>query len=131
MTTSDPLVSVIVVTHDRPAFLARCLDSVAAQSWARRELIVVLNPPDADSERLARQHAGKGLMTHRNLGAFPAVNLGIANSEGALIMIVDDDARFESADGLERLVLFLLRKPSVAAATCNIRGPCEPKPYAE
>jgi GT2 family glycosyltransferase len=129
MEAHNPFVSVIVVTHNRPQFLASCLQSIAAQTWTDRELVVVLNPPDDESETLAKQSASKVLRTHRNLGAFPAVNIGIANSSGTMIMVVDDDAKFESIDALERLVLFLKRNPSVSAVTCNIRGPCEPEPY--
>ena len=129
MEAQNPLVSVVVVTHNRPKFLASCLQSIAAQTWTNRELIVVLNPPDHESESLAERSATKVLRTHRNIGAFPAVNIAIANSTGRLLMVVDDDARFESNDALERLVTCLQRNPALTAVTCNIRGPCEGPPY--
>jgi GT2 family glycosyltransferase len=46
-----------------------------------------------------------------------------------MLMVVDDDARFESNDALERLVTCLQRNPALTAVTCNIRGPCEGPPY--
>lgn len=125
----EPLVSVVVVTHGRPRFLIDCLASCARQSWRRRQLIVVLNPDDAESDKGARRFGAKIIRTHRNLGAFPARNLGIANADGDLVMLVDDDATFESRDGLERLVGFLRARPDVLVATCNLRGPCEGVPY--
>ena len=129
MDLQEPFVSVVVVTHGRPKFLADCLQSIAEQTWPNRELIVVLNPPNDESETLANRWASRVIKTHRNLGAFPAVSLGIANSTGDMVMVVDDDARFESADALERLVGFLHCNRTVSAATCNICGPCESKPY--
>jgi GT2 family glycosyltransferase len=129
MEARHPLASVVVVTHNRPKFLADCLESIAAQTWTHRELIVVLNPPDQESESIANHWASKIIKTHRNLGAFPAVSLGIANSTGAMVMVVDDDAKFERADAMETLAAFLHCNPAVSAATCNIRGPCESRPY--
>jgi glycosyltransferase involved in cell wall biosynthesis len=129
MASQHGLVSVVVVTHDRPQFLAKCLGSIVEQTLTSRELIVVLNPPDDESESLAKRLADRVVRTHRNIGAFPAVNLGIANSTGELVMVVDDDAHFDSDDALARLVGFLQCNPSVSAVTCNIRGPCEAEPY--
>jgi glycosyltransferase involved in cell wall biosynthesis len=39
MESQKPFVSVVVVTHDRPQFLARCLESIAAQTWTNRDLV--------------------------------------------------------------------------------------------
>jgi glycosyltransferase involved in cell wall biosynthesis len=129
MKPQQPFVSVVVVTHDRPTFLARCIESVTRQTWKNSELIVILNPSDDDSEYLAKRWASKVIKTHRNIGAFPALNIGIANAAGELVMLVDDNAEFSSDDALEKMVLFLKSNLSVSAVTCNIRGPCEAEPY--
>ena len=128
MMSQNPFVSVVVVTHGRPQFLAECLRSVIDQTWTERELVVVLNPSDQKSESLANRWASKIIKTHRNIGAFPAVNIGIANSKGDMVMIVDDDATFDNDHALEQLVAFLRDNALVSAVTCSIHGPCEPKP---
>ena len=130
MQAQRPFVSVIVVTHSRPQFLARCLQSIAAQSWADRELVVVLNPADKASESIARSSGAGIVRTHKNIGYFPAANLGIANSDGNLIMLVDDDAELIGAEVLARLVEVLLSAPETLVVTCNLRGPCEAPPFA-
>lgn len=129
MESQHPFVSVLVVTHNRPQFLARCLKSIAAQTWTNRELVVVLNPSDRESEGIAWNFSARVVRTHKNIGIFPAVNLGIANSEGGLIMLVDDDAELIGGEVLSRLVSFVLQAPEALAVTCNIRGPCEAPPF--
>ena len=129
MESQQPLVSVIVVTHDRPQFLARCLESIVAQTWSNRELVVVLNPADQGSEAIARSFGARIVRTHRNIGAFPALNLGIANAEGSLVMLVDDDAELIGPGVIARLVDFASRAPEALAVTCNLRGPCEGPPF--
>jgi glycosyltransferase involved in cell wall biosynthesis len=120
-----------VVTHNRPQFLASCLQSIAAQTWTDRELVVVLNPPDDGSDELAEQFAERIIRTHRNIGFFPALNVGIANTRGSMLMVIDDDATFDTKRDLEDLVRFLLKNPAVSVVTSNIRGPCEGAPYQD
>ena len=129
MEAQHPLVSVIVVTHNRPEFLGRCLQSIGAQTWTNRELVVVLNPSDQASERIARTSGARLVRTHKNIGYFPAVNLGIANAEGSLVMLVDDDAELIGGEVLAQLVSFVLRSPEALAVTCNLRGPYEAPPF--
>jgi len=128
-TDEEPLVSVVVVTHRRREFLARSLKSIAAQSWTNRELLVVLNPSDQASEAVARSFGARIIRTHRNIGAFPALNLGIANAEGSLVMVVDDDAELIGGEVIARLVDVVARAPEALAVTCNLRGPCEGPPF--
>ena len=123
-----PLVSVVVATHRRPRFLADCLGSIDGQSWTRRELVVVLDPADGESEAIAAAFGARVIRTHRALGSFAACNIGIANSNGGLVMLVDDDATFESGETLERLVRYLLGQKDVMIAVANIRGPVEAPP---
>jgi GT2 family glycosyltransferase len=123
-----PLVSVVVATHQRPRFLADCLRSIVSQSWARRELVVVLDPADGESETVAEAFGARVIRTHRALGSFAACNIGIANSNGDFIMLVDDDATFESDDALERLVRYLLGQEGVMIAVANIHGLLEAPP---
>lgn len=129
MESKHPFVSVIVVTHNRPQFLASCLKSIAAQTWTHRELIVVLNPADAASEVVAQSSGAKIIRTHRNIGYFPAVNIGLANSDSDFVMIVDDDAELIGREIIDRLINYILREPKTMVVTCNLRGPCERPPF--
>jgi len=129
--TDSRLISFVIVTHHRPAFLEACLHSVSTQDYPESEIVVVINPADPQSEAIATKYGARVILTHHNLGAFPAVNLGIVNSNGHRIMIVDDDATFESDDALSRLSHHLDMQPDCAIAVANIRGPCESAPYLQ
>ena len=91
-------VSVVCITHGRPDFVVKCLQSCVDQNYSDKEVVVVFNPADDQTEREIRSRFrdSKILRTHKNLGFFPALNLAIANCTGDYVMIVDDDAWFLS-----------------------------------
>jgi glycosyltransferase involved in cell wall biosynthesis len=130
-TQSEILISIVVVTHERPQYLAECLNSCQRQSYRNREIVVVLNPTQIESEMIALKHGAKILRTHRNIGFFPALNIAIASSSGSRIMVIDDDAAFEGNDILTRLNHVLDEHAQCVVVTCNLHGPCESEPYRE
>jgi GT2 family glycosyltransferase len=124
---SEPVISVLCVSHGRPQLLAECLRSCVMQRYPRFDIVVVLNPADAASERAVADAApdAKVIRTHRNIGFFPALNLAIANTSADYIMIVDDDARFLDSGALAALVRQFEIEPALGAVTCNLEGPFE------
>lgn len=90
MSPDAPLVSVIVPTRDRPALLAEALASLAAQTLADFECIVVDDggahgvalPADARFRLVRRDWSG---------GAAAARNTGIAEARGRYVAFLDDD----------------------------------------
>lgn len=118
----------MIATHKRPDHLRVCLASCEAQSDIAKEIVVVLNPPDRASELVVKGFNVKTIRTHRNLGAFPAKSLGIANSRAPYVMVVDDDAKFLAADDVRRMLQTLIDDPLAAAVTCNTVGPREGQP---
>ncbi|GGF62136.1 Glycosyltransferase, GT2 family [Mameliella alba] len=87
-----PPVSIVIVSRDRPAALARCLTGVAQLDYAPFEVIVVTCPagakvvtsrPDAPQIKLISYDAA-------NISA--ARNLGIGAASGEIVAFVDDDA---------------------------------------
>lgn len=122
-----PKVAVLCVTHGRPEMVRRCLESCVRQDYERKEIVVVVNPADAASERAVREAApeAKVICTHRNLGFFPALNLALANTEADYLMIVDDDAWFVADDAIGKLLGKFVAEPRLGAVTCNLEGPKE------
>lgn len=123
----EPLVSIVCVSHGRRELLLKCVASCFDQDWPNLEVIVILNPaePETEAELGRRFPATRVLRTHRNIGFFPALNLGIANCNGEFVMTVDDDAWFLGASAIRRLVEAFAAEPSLGAATCNLEGPNE------
>ena len=94
---TDPLVSVLVLTFNRPAALARCLDSLSHQTQQNFEVVLldVSTPPNhelnqalvaANGDRLVLRHlqrANRGVAANRNVAA--------AQAKAPLLAFLDDD----------------------------------------
>lgn len=122
-----PLISVLCVSHGRPDLLLECVESCAVQNYRNKEILVILNPGEPETESAIRERFPETriLRTHRNLGFFPALNLAVANSNGEYLMVVDDDATFIEDNALSRLVSLFADEPRLGAVTCNLEGPHE------
>lgn len=89
--------SVLIPSYGRPAALERCLRSLARQSRAPEEVLVVWQEDDA-ATRDAAQHVGAatGLplrVAHSaSRGVVPAENAALDVARGAVVLLIDDDA---------------------------------------
>ena len=83
----DPLVSVVIPTHDRPLMLERAVDSVLRQTYRNVQLIVV------DDASTAALPAIEGTVVRhaRRMGPGAARNTGLAHCSGEFIIFLDDD----------------------------------------
>jgi GT2 family glycosyltransferase len=93
-----PLVSIIVVSHDRPAYLPRVLDSIVAQSHPNLEIIVVDNASRSSEEiaSIISQYKGvKLIQNHANVGFTGGMNTGIEASHGEYVHCTLDDLILE------------------------------------
>ncbi len=87
------LISVVIPTHDRAAFLPRAVSSVLAQEGVDLELIVV-DDGSTDNTRLvlARyQDRRLQVIRQRHSGVAAARNRGIEHSRGEYIALLDSD----------------------------------------
>jgi glycosyltransferase involved in cell wall biosynthesis len=98
------LISVIIPTRDRPAFLAEAVLSVLAQSYADLELLIVndgaMPLPEFSDARIHILNSGQS-------GAVPARNLGVAFANGKAIAWLDDDDAWTDVDFLKRCIELL------------------------
>lgn len=89
-----PTISVIVATRERPARLARCLESLVRQRYPRFEVIVVDNDPATDETQqlVRRQYFGDVTYTREyRRGLANAHNRGLAVARGQIVAFTDDD----------------------------------------
>ena len=103
---SCPLVSVVVRTRDRPAFLREALTSLANQTYRNLQVVVVDDCSDT-GRRVSEEFAARLAVTYVAGGApggrARAGNLGVAQARGEwLLFLDDDDVLF--ADHVESLV---------------------------
>ena len=90
----SPVVSVVIPTYNRAAYLLETLASVFAQSFTDYEVIVVNDGSPDDTDRRLRPLAEAGRIVYReqpNAGQSTARNRGLAEARGELIAFLDDD----------------------------------------
>lgn len=93
-------ISVVIPTHERPTLLRGTLESVLAQTRPADEIIVVDDADDQPTrnvvEAMCRVSADHGrrlryLVNDGRAGASASRNLGVANTSGDVIALLDDD----------------------------------------
>lgn len=123
---AEPLVSVVVRTHARPAFLRDALASLRGQTYPRLEVVVVED--GAPTAAAVAREAADGLTlryqaTGAPVGRCRAGNLGLEAARGELVGFLDDDDLL-FADHLEVLVAALTASPGHRAAySCGLQVP--------
>lgn len=92
---TEPLVSVVVPTRDRPTLLRRAIESVLAQSYPNWELIVSDDAAGDDAAAVAASFDDARIrhISGPPAGASAARNRGIDAVSGPLIAYLDDDNR--------------------------------------
>jgi len=121
------LVSVIIPTYGRPELLSDAIRSVADQTYAPIELIVVddcspepIEPAldGIDTTGLRRMEV---IRHEQNRGANAARNTGIEAATGEVIAFLDDDDRWERSVVRKYVDAFESRESSVGLVTVGVR----------
>lgn len=117
---TQPPVSVVIVSRQRPEDLALCLKAVARLSYPTYEIIVVTDPAGLDSlAKLSFSPMIKAVpFDEANIAA--ARNRGVSQSAGEIVAFVDDDAQPETR-WLDHLIA-PFADPAVAAAGGYVLG---------
>lgn len=121
-----PLVSVIVPTYNRLPVLGRALASIAAQTYADRELIIIDDgSTDGTVEWLQQQSCDRLIALPENKGGAAARNAGIKQARGEYIAFLDSDDEWQP-DYLQLMVTTLEANPDApmvySGYTCKIKG---------
>ena len=125
--TAPPLetpVSVVIATHNRPASLVACLDSVLAQRHRRFEVLVVDNGPGDDETRelvaeMTRRNPRLRYLREPRAGASLARNRGWREARHPIVAFLDDDV-IADPDWLPSLLQGFSRAAGVWAVTGRI-----------
>jgi glycosyltransferase involved in cell wall biosynthesis len=88
-----PLVSILIPAYNAEAWIAETIKSAIAQTWARKEIIVVDDGSIDQSFAVARQFASKDIkvVTRENQGASATRNYALSLSQGGYIQWLDAD----------------------------------------
>ena len=118
------LVSILVVTMNRPEELSDTLDSIACQTYPNSETIVLENgsTPDvtACNSKTARKYGVTYIVSEINLGVSGGRNVALSHAKGDYILEIDDDAVFSDEDNIENAVQFLRANQEVGILAFKI-----------
>jgi len=124
MRETSPLVTIGIVTRNRPQSLHDCLESLAVLGDRLAEVIVVDDTSDVPCET-AFEHlpplvSGK-LRTIRQLrleGCIVARNTMMREAKTEYVMLIDDDAALLEGDSIAHALRLLDEHPDVAGVAC-------------
>ena len=109
-------ISIITATYHCAATVGACLESVAAQTYADREQIVIdgASPDGTLAVLTARQDQLAVLVSEPDQGIYFALNKGLARASGEVVGVLHADDVYGDAEVLAR----------IAAAGCRPIRPC-------
>ena len=126
---SEPLVSVVVATHDRPARLERLLDALSEQTLATFEVIVAAAGSPPSTEAVLNEELARGRLALRVISLPVALGPGVSRNAGwrsaraPLVAFTDDDCVPDSR------WLAAARDAHLAHPTAIVQGRTEPDPH--
>jgi glycosyltransferase involved in cell wall biosynthesis len=97
-----PIVSVILACRNEQKYIGRCLDSILANDYPkdRLEVLVVDGMSEDSTREIVKEYARRNScfrLLDNPLGSFPAaMNTGIRNSRGSLIVIAGAHSLYQS-----------------------------------
>jgi len=130
-----PLVSVILLAHNKAEYTGRCLRGLAETPYRPFELVAVDNGSTDATGALFDDYAvrlGKlGVETVRlsfktNVGAVAGRNQALARSRGEYLVFMDNDVVPRSRSWMERLAGYLRARPDVGAVGPKLVFPFAP-----
>ena len=88
-----PLVSILIPAYNAERWIAQTILSALAQTWPRKEIIVIDDGSRDQTLKIARQFASKtvSIVTQENRGASTARNRALELSQGEYIQWLDAD----------------------------------------
>lgn len=102
----SPFVSIVILNYKRLTALELTLESVVAQEYANKEIIVVDNHSEEDVASVVRKYGSdiRLIDTGQNLGGCGGRNVGIRAAQGEIVITLDNDVSFLSSDAVDTVV---------------------------
>jgi glycosyltransferase involved in cell wall biosynthesis len=117
----SPLVSVVIPTYNRTAYLRLALKSAVEQSYRNLEIIVCDNASPEDPSAVIAEFNDPRIRLHRNqrnLGPTPNTLLGVGMATGDYVAILGDDDVWQP-EFIATLLAPLEQDPTVIVSFCN------------
>lgn len=104
--SSEPLISIIVAVYNRATSLQRCIDSVASQTYANKELIIIDGGSTDGTVDILKANAPKITYweSERDRGIYHAFNKALTQAKGEWIYFLGSDDYLWDAQTLNTIV---------------------------
>jgi len=91
----EKLVSIIILNYNGKNFLENCIESIKSQTNGNYEIVVVDNAsPDNSGRKIALKYSEhKFILNEKNVGVPEGLNIGIKNSSGEFIILMNNDIK--------------------------------------
>jgi len=111
-----PLISVVILTWNRKDDLSKSLSSIYKQTYRTVQVVIVdSNSTDGTGQFIRERYPDiKYILLPYNFGVIDGRNIGIANTDGDLIILLDDDAEFLSEDDFSIIVDRFIQEPELS-----------------
>src|SRR6266545_6495779 len=120
-TPSEPLVSVVTPAYNVAWCIARAIDSVLAQDFRARELIIVNDGSTDDTRAVLEAYGDAITVIHQdNRGMSAARNVGIKNAHGTYVAFLDADDWWLPGK-LSRQVELMQSRPEIGFCSTSAR----------
>lgn len=125
----NPMVSIVIITRNRPFLLRHCIEHVLSQPYFHKEVIVVDSSSNNESELVVEQYPEViSIRLRGQKNNMPqARNEGITAASGDIVAFVDDDALVQP--GWLESLLTAYRDEKVGAVGGRITA--VPSPYCD
>lgn len=120
-----PTITVVVPAHNEEQVILRCLDSIYANKYRSKEVIVVDDGSSDATYRLVRAYRRRygynnlRLLHQANQGKAAAINNGIKRAKGELVMVLDADSYLDKV--ALRQVVNYFADPAIVMTAANIK----------
>lgn len=114
----SPLVTIVVLSYNRPELLERALRSIAAQTCPNVDVLVIDNPSPASArirEVVGRFPEFRFIANAANNGFTGGMNQGLEDARGEYVYLTEDDIELEP-DCVATLVEYLQKHTDVTLA---------------
>jgi glycosyltransferase involved in cell wall biosynthesis len=118
----NPLVSVVIPTHNRPDHLAKAIASVLSQTYPSIEVIVVDDGSSQCTADMLRARFPQNILWLRHespQGAGQARNTGLLHARGEFVAFLDDDDRWQQRKIERQVNVFQRGKDSLGLVGCG------------